>query len=241
MCVDFLRHAQSVPLLSTGRVINVAAVDALRRQVGPRVTRMAMFIKAYALAAQAHPDLRTSYIKYPWPRLYTHPFTTASIPIEREWEGEMVVLAAKIRSPETMPLPTIAEHLNHYKTAPVLSISAFRQILRLGRMPAPLRRFVFWSTLHFSGEKLAKRFGTCLVSSLGGLGAEQYLPRTALTSYFTFGPISVTGDVEIKIIYDHRVTDDSPVARALISVEAALNGAIHAELSTLPRATHHAA
>ena len=235
MCVELLHHAQKVPLLSTGRKINVAELDGLRAAAEPHLTWTPLFIKAYALTAQQHPELRSAYIKYPWPRLYIHPYTIAAVLVEREWEGAIVTLAAKLRAPEEMPLTLIATHLQSFQNDPVLEVSPFRQLLRIGRYPAFLRRFIFWQTLHFSGVKRAKRFGTCMVSSVGRFGAEQYVPRTPLTTYFTFGPIDAAGDVEIKIIYDHRVMDDGHVARALQSVEQILQTQIRDELRAAPQ------
>ncbi|MCE9533314.1 MAG: 2-oxo acid dehydrogenase subunit E2 [Planctomycetes bacterium] len=233
--VELLHHAQQVPLLSTGKKINVAELGRLRERSEPRFTWSTLFIKAYALAATRHAELRTAYIKYPWPRLYVHPHTVAGILVERDWEGVPTTLLAKLRAPEKMPLTQIASHLQTFQKGHVLLTSSFRQWLRIGRLPWLLRRLIFWHTLHFSGETRAKRFGTCSVSSVGQFGAEQYLPRTPLTSYFTFGPIDAAGDVEIKIIYDHRVMDDGHVARALVSVEEILNNQIRDELQSLQR------
>jgi hypothetical protein len=183
---------------------------------------MAIFIRAYGLTACRHPELRRAYI--PWPRkhCYEHPHSECVLPIEREWQGEHVVLMAKIRAPENGTLAALDGHLRYFKEAPVIEISEFRQLLRLGRLPAFLRRFLFSQTLYFSGLKRAKRLGTCVISSLGSLGVEQHHPLSPLTTYFTFGPISPTGAVTGKIIYDHRVMDGRCVARCLQTLDEVL-------------------
>ena len=226
MLVEFLRHARRVPALSTGRALQVGDLAALRGSL----TWTVLFLKAYARTAVLHPELRTAYIPYPWPHLYEHPNSEITVMVEREVAGERATLAAKLRAPENMPLTEIAAHLKRFQTAPVDEISDFRQLLRHGAMPALWRRFLYWSTLYLSGFKRAKRFGTAMVSSIGRFGAEQITPMTPLTTYFTFGPISPTGDVTIKIIYDHRVMDDGHVARALQTVERVLLSEIRAEL-----------
>ena len=72
-----------------------------------------------------------------------------------------------------------------------------------------------------------------MVSSLGSMGVEQIHPRTFLTTYLTFGPIDRYGDVNVKIIYDHRVLDGRTVARALVELEKTLNGPILNEIRKL--------
>ncbi len=182
-----------------------------------------LFMKAYGLAARRHPVLRRAYIPYPYARLYEHPRSDCTVLIEREWEGEPIVLGAKVISPETTSLTQIDEHLRRFREDNVLSISPFRQVLRLGRQPWPLRRFAFWSSLYLSGYKRAKRFGTFMMSSLGAHGVEQMHPLTPLTTYLTFGPIQPDGRVTIKVIYDHRVMDGRHVARVLVDLEQLLN------------------
>src|SRR5262249_12829799 len=109
----------------------------------------------------------------------------------------------------------------------------FRQWLRLGRMPGFLRSILFWIGLNGSGFRRAKRFGTFAISSLGNLGIEQYHPISPLTTYLTFGPIAPTGDVTVKIIYDHRVMDGRCVARCLNDLEEVLNTHMLEELKKM--------
>jgi hypothetical protein len=183
---------------------------------------VAVFAKAYALVARNHPGLRSAVIPWPRPHLYEHPCSEATFLVERQWQGEHVVLGAKVRGPEHLPLVDLDSRLKRFRDAGVLEVSAFRQVLRLGRLPWLLRRFVLWQSLYLSGYKRAKRLGTFMVSSLGNLGVEQFHPLTPLTTYLTFGPIRSDGRVMAKIIYDHRVLDGREVARCLIDLEEAL-------------------
>lgn len=232
---EFLRHAQKVPLLPVARTIDVGALADLRKGAQVPITWQAIFLRAYGLTAQFHPELRRAYIPYPRPRLYEHPITIAVVPIEREVEGEKVVLGAKVRGPETTDLRTLAGHLRRWKETPVWEVSDFRQILRLGRMPWPWLRFAFWQTLYLSGTLRARRFGTCIVSSMGKYEARQIHPLTPLTTYFTAGPVGADGRVEVRCIYDHRVTDDGPICRALVTLEDILNTALVEEMDALAR------
>src|SRR5262245_2727724 len=161
--MELLHHARKVPSLPLSRRLDLRELVATRRRGGP--TWMAIFMKAYGLVARRHPELRRALIPWPWAHLYEHPWSEASLLIEREWQGETIVLAAKIRSPEGKSLGQIDEELRWYRDTPVWDVSTFRQLLRLGRLPGFLRRFTFWHTLYLSGYIRAKRFGTFMISS----------------------------------------------------------------------------
>ena len=232
---ELLHHAKRVPSLPLSRECSIPEIAALRMKAMPSPSWMAIFIKAYAVAAQTHAELRRAWIPYPYSHLYQHPHSECAILIEREWEGEPIVLCAKLHCPEQSSLAAIDSHLREFREKPVWEVSSFRQLLRVGRMPSFLRRFVFWRILYLSGAKRAKRFGTFMASSLGAYGVEQHHPLTPLTTYLTFGPVSPSGNVTVKIIYDHRVMDGGHVARILRDVETILNTIILEELYLLPQ------
>jgi hypothetical protein len=47
-----------------------------------------------------------------------------------------------------------------------------------------------------------------------------------------YGVISKSGEVDVRIIYDHRVMNGTTVARALVRLEAMLNSALVQELKS---------
>jgi hypothetical protein len=233
MVLEILHHGRKVPSLPLSKRMRVREL-AEARQAGAHVSWTAIFMKAYGLVAQRRPELRRAFIPYPWARLYEHPVSCCGLVLEREQDGEPIVVGGKLRAPETRPLTEIDDHLRLLRSAPLHEISDFRQWLRLGRFPGFVRRFLFWRTLYFSGVKRAKRFGTFAISSLGSHGVEQHHPISPLTTYLTFGPISPAGEVEVKIIYDHRVMDGRSVARCLCELEETLNTRIAEELLEIP-------
>ena len=232
LVMETLHHGRQVPTLPLSKVMRVGAL-ASARKAGAFVSWTAIFMKAYSLTAQQYAELRRAYIPYPWPHLYEHPISEGAVLMERELDGESIVLGAKVRSPDLQTLPELDDALRYYREMPIEQVSQFRQLLRIGRLPGLLRRFVFWTTLNLSGWKRAKRFGTFIVSSLGNLGVEQHHPIAPFTTYLTFGPISAAGEVNVKIIYDHRVMDGRTVARCLNNLEEMLNTRILDELTDL--------
>lgn len=232
---ELMVHAKRVPSIPLARKMNVAEVAAAKE--ASDVSWIALYMKAFALTAKAHPVLRQAYLPYPWPHLYEHPHSECALLIEREWKGERVTLGARIFAPEDKSLVELTAAIRKFQEAPVWEINFFRQALRVGALPWPLRRFTFWQSLYLSGFKRAKRFGTFMISSLGKYGVEQRHPIIPMTVDMTIGPIRGNGEVTVTMVYDHRVTDGSSIARALRDLDKVLHGPVLAELrGTMARA-----
>jgi pyruvate/2-oxoglutarate dehydrogenase complex dihydrolipoamide acyltransferase (E2) component len=234
LIMEMVHHAGKVPSFPQARHMCIReAVEARAAHAAPP-TWFAIFMKAYALVARRHPELRRAFIPWPRPHLYEHPHSECSFVVERDWEGEKVVLGAKVRAPEEKSLQEITSYLRDFQKREILEVSSFRQLLRLGRLPALIRRFVFWQSLYLSGYKRAKRMGTFMLSSLGQFGSEQS-PHTCLTTYATFGPISPDGHVTARVSYDHRVMDGRTLARCLVDLESVLRDDIAREIKESAR------
>jgi hypothetical protein len=236
LVLELLHHARKVPSLPLAKTFDLADLAAARGEASSPPSWVAIFMRAYGLSAENHPELRRAFIRWPLPHFYEHPHSECAVLIEREHHTEQIVLGAKIRAPERLTLAAIDAELRHFKEAPLWEVNYFRQLLRIARLPALIRRFLFWHSLDWSGYKRAKRFGTFMISSLGSQGVEQFHPLTPLTTYLTFGPVSPAGAVTVKIIYDHRVMDGRAVARCLNDLEQVLRGPMLAELRGLRRA-----
>ncbi len=232
---EFLRAGRSIPLVSLRRDFTIPNVVEARNARTPSISWVCIFAKAYALAARRHYHLRWNWLTFPWARIYEHPTSECAVVVEREWAGEKVALAARVRAPEDKSLVEFDEHVRRFRDAPVLEVSPFRQLLRIARMPGFVRRFLFWSSLNCSGYKRCKRFGTFAVSSLGPYGSETLTPVVPLTTYLTYGPISPEGRVSVGVIFDHRVMDGGHAARALEDTERIMNSLVAAELRALAR------
>lgn len=227
---DFLHFAQKVPTIPVQRQINVAAVREQRRCLSNPPSWVAIFTKAFALAAQQYPELRRAYLGFPYGYLYEHPFSIASIAIEREYQGEKAVFWSHLRAPETQSLASLTSYLNSFKVDPLESFGTFRRAMMVGRFPQFLRRFIWWYGLNSSGHKRAQRMGTFGVSVYSGIGAESLHPISPITSTLNYGTIGTDGSVHVRITYDHRVMDGSTVARALVAMEGMIHGPILEEM-----------
>jgi len=230
MC-DLLAFARAIPSVPVQRHMNVAPLAAARSRLAVAPGWCAIFAKAYGIMASQHPEFRRSYQPLPRPHLYEYPFSSASIAIERDFQGEPAVFWGLLRCPEQQSLHHIQAYLRRWKETPVERVGRFRRALFLGRLPRPLRRAAWWLGLNLSGVTRAKLMGTFGISVYSGLGAESLHPLSPLTTTLNYGVVQADGTVSVRIVYDHRVMDGATVARALGCLESVLNGEIVAELA----------
>jgi hypothetical protein len=230
---DLMRAGAGVPTITVERRLRIPAVLEARQIACPRPSWCAVFTKAYAHVAAARPELRRAYLPFPWPHLYEHPLNVAAVAVERHLDEEDAVFFAHLRAPENQGLVDLDAALRHYKEAPLHSVGLYRRVLRVGRLPRPLRRLLWGAALHLSGRRRARVLGTFGVSAVGHLGAGTLNLVSPLTTNLTYGPIADNGSVEVRVMFDHRALDAAPVARALEHLERVLNGEIVAELGYL--------
>jgi hypothetical protein len=184
------------------------------------------------LVAREFPDLRRAYLKIPWPHLYEYPASNASLVIERDYRGEPSLFSISIKDPAGHSLRDLARVIRHAATAPVDEIKDFHRSLRIAGLPRPLRRLMWWLGLNI-GRQRGNYFGTFTLSVYSALNAESLHPLTPLTTLLNYGVISSDGNVNVRIIYDHRVMNGATVARALVRLEEVLNTVVAEELRSL--------
>ena len=124
-----------------------------------------LFMKAYALVGAEHAPLRRSYLEFPWPRLYEHPWMNCAWRSSGTYQGE----EGRLRGPVPGARAAVAHAASDgprvvQERAPGEG-RFYRQALRFSKVPRPVRRFIWWSTLNVSGFKRCKRFGTFGLSS----------------------------------------------------------------------------
>ncbi|GIW79616.1 MAG: hypothetical protein KatS3mg105_1423 [Gemmatales bacterium] len=233
LIADLMHASRQVPLVTAERRMGLQSVSLVRKRASPRVGWCAIFIKAYARVAQLLPELRRSYMSCPWPHLYEHPESVASVAVERRIAGELGVLFGRIRGPEQQSLLDIQRHLQGYKEKPIEEVSAYRQMLRISSLPWPFRRALWWYGLNISGWRRCKYFGTFGISVVANLGAGLNNLISPLATTLNYSPLNENGELEVRLNFDHRVIDGATAARALAELEEMIKGDIHRELGYL--------
>jgi hypothetical protein len=231
---DLMRFSKNIPRITVQRRIDIGPVVKARQALDPRPSWTAIFLKGYALLSQETPEFRRAYVKLPWPHLYEYPESVAAITHERDFEGEKAVLQTRTKAPARRSLAELVALVREAQSSPVMEVREFRRALTMARVPAPFRRLLMWLALNL-GRQRAIYFGTFHLSVYSGLGAESFNPLTPLTTLLNYGPIDAAGQVNVRILYDHRVMDGATVARALDRFEEILNGPVADEVRSMRR------
>lgn len=229
MC-DLLHVSRQVPLVAIERRLSLGGVIAARRVMPTRPSWFALFLKAYSLVSQRWDPLRQSYLSFPWPRLHQHVCNVAHVAVARRVGEEGAVLGLRIRHPERLPLSAIDDLIRRARSGPVEQFGDFRRFLRLGRLPRPIRRLMWWAGLNVSGNWRARYFGTFGITGVAALGSASLHLLSPLTTTLTYGVFAEDGSVPVRLFYDHRVLDGVLPAQALQELEQMLRGPILAEL-----------
>jgi hypothetical protein len=227
---DLLHFARKVPVVTIQRRMALGPLVTARAACQPPPGWAAVFVKAYALVAGKYPPLRRAYLPLPWPHIYEHPYSVASVAVERCYRDETGVFFAVLKHMEARPISEISDLLRQYKQAPLKHFGTFRRILRVTRLPWPLRRLLWWLTLNLSGRFRARYLGTFGMTAVSGMGATINSILCPLTTALTYDVFLPDGSVDVRLVVDHRVLDGGTVARALAELEAVLLGEILAEI-----------
>jgi hypothetical protein len=236
LVTDLMRVSRSVPAVTIERRIDLAAVAAARRHCVPRPSWPVIFAKAFALVARDHPDLRRSYMAFPWPRLYEHPSSTAVINVERQLLGEPIVVQCLIRRPENRSLGELDSIVRTYQSEPVEQLRWYHRALATSRLPWPIRPLFWWGALNVFGRRRCHNFGTFGVTSVASHGAGVLCLIPLLTSTLHYGLFDEAGMLDMRLALDHRVMDGATAARVLVEFERTLNCDILNELTGMAAA-----
>jgi hypothetical protein len=231
LVIDLMHASRHVPLVPIERRMELAPLRAARQACDPRPGWCGIFTKAWAVVAARHAVLRRAYLAFPWPHLYEHPGNVAAVTFECRWGDEDAVFFTHLREPERWPLARIDAELRRCKERPLECSGSVRRAVRIGRLPRPVRRLLWWGGLNVSGAQRARYLGTFGVSATAGQGAAVLAIRSPLTTTLYYGVFDRDGAVDVRVAFDHRVVDGAAVARALREMERVLLTEIVEELT----------
>ena len=226
---DLMHASIRVPFVSLTRTLNVRPLIEARAAAAQPPGWAAIFVKAFSLVAKDQPVLRTLYAKWPWPSFYELPRSVAMVAIARVEAGQDCVLMQKVPATDTLPLTEIDAQIRYAKAAPVDEVPAFRKMLRVTRLPLPLRRFMWLIGLNF-GRQRANWFGSFAVTSVAAYGAGELQALSPGPYILSYGVATLDHTIDVVIRWDHRITDAALIAKVITRLEQVLNTEIAAEL-----------
>jgi len=231
LVADLMHFSRQVPVAAAERRMDLRPLLAARQASASRPSWTALFSKAYGLLSRDYPELRRSYLKFPWPHLYEHPHAVAAVNVARRLRGEDIVLFCLIRGPENRPLEDLDALVRRHKHGPVEALRSYQRAVGVSRLPWPLRRWFWWAALNVFGRRRCHNFGTFGVTSVASQGAGLLQLCPLLTSTLHYGLFDDRGRIEVRVSWDHRVTDGVTMARVLVDLEAVLNREVVRELT----------
>ena len=231
LVADLMHFSRQVPIATADRRMDLSPLCAARQVSASKPSWTVLFTKAFGLLSRDYPELRRSYLKFPWPHLYEHPHAVVALNVERRLPTEDVVLFCLIRAPENRSLAELDALVRRHKEEPVETLRSYHRAASVSRIPWPLRRWFWWAALNVFGRRRCHNFGTFGVTSVASRGAGLLQVSPLLTSTLHYGLFDEQGRIEVRVSWDHRVLDGAPVARILAEMETILNREIVRELT----------
>lgn len=228
--IELMRLSRKVPLVTADRRMRLAPLVEARQTCAPRPSWSALFAKAFAVVSARRPELRRTYMSYPWPHLHQASRTIAAIVVERNVDGEDVPMFFHIRKPEEASLLELDARLRLAGTMPIEEFPKFRRMRSIGRAPGLIRSALWRIAYHLSGKTRVRYFGTFGLSSPAASGAGLTTIISPLTCTLHYGLLDESGRIEMRLTFDHRAIDGAPVARALADMEQTLLAEIASEI-----------
>jgi hypothetical protein len=232
--LDFLADAQRRPTVTAERRLRLGLLVQARDACPSRPSWNAMFLKAFALVARRHPELRRIYCSFPWPHFYEHDESVGYFAVERLVDGASTVLFGHRQRPDQESLETLSAYVRSCQERPVEEMRMYRRFRRLAYLPTPLRRLLWRCARLIGGSMCVRYFGTFGISSTAPTGAGMNTILSVTTSTLHYGLFDEEGNLDFRLTFDHRVYDGALAGRTLVDLEATLLGEILAEVRALP-------
>jgi hypothetical protein len=233
LVTDIVTIANRMPLAPLLREFDLPELDQLRRQVRPRLSWTVLMMKAYAIVAKRHPELRQIFMRRPFAHIYEHPQNIAQVTITREVAGETRLFFARFHRPEETSLIKLQQQYEFVRRAPLDEVKQFQHQITFARVPAILRKPLWWLLTDWWGSKRALYMGTfgmsisCFREVLGVLHLG---PSTTTVGYDMFPR---KGKTRITLTFDHRILDGKPAVDILEALYQTISTEITAEVRRL--------
>ncbi len=228
---DLAAFSRHVPTVGGEKILHVKKCALARRRVVNAPSWCACLTKAFGVASARFPELRRSYLSFPYPRFYEHPTSVAAIVVNREYFGEPAVFLGLMQAPENISLKEVDFNLRELRERPFQEVGCYRRLIRVSRLPFPVRRLLWWFGLSATGKYKSKLFGTFAVNSYASSRFRVTHFMSPITTMFYYGTSGVFGEIVIQMAFDHRVFDGATAFRISVEAEKILNNEIAEEIA----------
>ncbi len=161
---------------------------------GNKVTITAIILKAIAIAQLSHPQTRA--FRLPLGTIIQRKEPIAGFTVERMIGQQPAVFFGTIKDAHKMPLTQIAQELQRYGTAEIMSVPQLAKEHVLSKVPWILRRIYIAIALHIPFLRQIVNPATFGLTSLGKFGLNTLLAPNVSTCIFGVGTV----EPRVKVI-----------------------------------------
>jgi hypothetical protein len=231
--VDLLHFSKKIPSIPVQRQMDLGSTVAARNRLELPPSWVVIFAKAFSITCLEFPELRRTFLAFPYARLFEYVSPVASIAVEKQVGSESAIAFLRLGHLHCNRLQDLDKILRQAREEPIEAFRSYRTAKAMYWLPTIARRALWWLGLNISARLRANQFGTFGMSVYASLGAESLHPISPLTCTLNYGPITCDGRVTLRIVYDHRVLDGATVARAMSRMENVLTSQITQELNDM--------
>ncbi|MCO1582768.1 2-oxo acid dehydrogenase subunit E2 [Crossiella sp. SN42] len=166
------------------------------------------------------------------PRVARFDGVHAKLTLDKELDGQRVVLAAVLPEVDTASLAQIQDLVERHRDTDPHTSPEFARLRKLHRVPPVLGRLLF----RLAGRKLAARprlAGTVAITSLGHLPVNGFhsvggttvtlgIGQVAERPMVRDGEVVVAPVMRLNLAFDHRVIDGAEAAEVLVGIKRRL-------------------
>lgn len=186
--------------------VDVGPLERLRKEYSRRVrplTYLPLYLKATALAVQAHPDANSILFRKPFGgrRIVRFERVDVNLPITRRVRGRWFTFIGTVRDVPNKSLAQIQDEIAFFQRCPPEESFHIQRMLRFSRMPLWMAQWVH-ARMTRDPDFYVRNVGTCGLTLAYGDGHDHGFPIAPTSAVFGIGGVHrepvVRGD-EIRI------------------------------------------
>ncbi len=209
--------------------VDFRAIEAdrtVRRTAGTEApSYIAYALAAYGRTLKKLPELNSYLRRWPFERLAVYRHVDVALTVERDWNGQRIVLLSLLTDAGNRSVEDIHAFLQSRRQLPLEELPEFASYLRLLKLPAFCRWHLFQVFCKPFPEIMRRIVGTTAFTSIGRFGTTFTTPLSPRTCTLSMGrveprPRAIDGNAKVALsswltlTYDHRIVDGAGVARA---------------------------
>jgi pyruvate/2-oxoglutarate dehydrogenase complex dihydrolipoamide acyltransferase (E2) component len=248
--LHFLRAIRSASPVYLDTEVDATALLAHRRTSAGGYSVVSYVLLAVGRTLAAFPEANCAYGGSLRPRLAKHTAVDAKLTLDKETDGQRVVLSVVLPGVDTAGIDAIQSTVDRLRTDAPADIPELAGARVLQKLPVFFGRLAFGLATRLKGRH--RRMGTVAVTSLGHRPIIRFFSSggTAVTigvgrireiPVVRDGAMVAVPSMPVSMTFDHRVIDGALAADVLTELKRAIEVLDILDVTTIERNLEHAA